>query len=83
MSILLSIDHLVGINVMKKIIKFINIITFSFYYCTLQSTPLRQTRFIPLQSQLTEDDWQNWHFALLSSKLNPSKNTREKTPTDK
>ena len=82
MSILLSIDYLVGINVMKTIIKFINIITFSFY-CTLQSTPLRQTRFIPLQSQLTQDDWQNWHFALLSSKLNPSKNTREKTPTDK
>ena len=26
MSILLSIDYLVGINVMKKIIKFINII---------------------------------------------------------
>ena len=43
MSIQLSIDHLVGINVMKKIIKFINIITF-FFYCTLQSTPLRQTR---------------------------------------
>ena len=82
MSIQLSIDHLVGINVMKKIIKFINIITFSFY-CTFTEYASPSNSFIPLQSQLTQDDWQNWHFALLSSKLNPSNNTREKTPTER